>query len=172
MRKRNIFICIFAISLLINVIPLLIFRDKAAVSINSLLPILTIICMSFNGVRAFLYRHIGNYLELDRHRLWTYIYFSEEKDYTYTEEYEREFFWQFCLYWFAVPFYIPCIYFVSGPLGSLLWTACVTFTPQLVYFIYDIANAIKAEKEYQIRKKKQEQELKEQMLREELGHIK
>ena len=169
MKRRKIFICIFAVSLLINVIPLLIFKDKAAITYFSWFPMILMLIESVNGVIAFFLRHKGNYFT-DGYR--SIHIFSEDKDYTFTKEYKDEFFWQFCLYWFAVPFYIPCIFFVSGGWRKFLWTACVFFTPYLVYFIYYISKEIKAEKEYQIRKKKQEQELKEQMLREEMGHIK
>ncbi len=95
--------------------------------------------------------------------------FSEDEDYTFTEKYEKEFFWQFCVYWFAIPFYIPCVFFTSALWMTAIGTICVFFAPQLVYFIYDISNDIKNAKEYRIKEQKRAQELKEQELREELG---
>lgn len=172
MRRRKIFICVFAVSVLINIIPLLIFKDKAAVSHYAWFTIIIMLGISINGVVSFFVRHKVNYLSAASHRRFILTISLDEQDYTYTEEYEKEFFWQFCVYWFAVPFYIPCIFFTSGRWESILWPAFVMLAPQLVYFTYDISKAIKDEKEYKVRKQKQEQELKEQKLREELGHFK
>ena len=167
-KRRKIFICIFAVSLLINVIPLLIFKDKAAISIYSLFAVFVILVVSCIGISVYSQRYEGNYLYYPRPK---YVP-PKDDDHVFTEEYQNEFFWQFCVYWFAIPFYIPCVFFVSEPWGSILWPMCVFFAPYLVYFIYHISKMIRSEKKYQIRKQRHEQELKEQMLREELGRFK
>lgn len=175
MTKRKLFICILSAAVLINIIPLLIFKDKAAVSKDAWFTIIIMAGVSINGVSSFFLRHKGNYLSI-AYRPSILTLFSEDKERTFTEEYEKEFFWQFCVYWFAVPFFLPCIFFDSGKWWNVLWPMCVFLVPQLVYFIYDIiysiSNGKKAKKELQIIKQKQEQELKEQKLREELGHYK
>ena len=171
MKKRKIFICIFSAAVLINVVPLLIFKDKAALSNYWYYQAILMILVSIKGVLAFFLRHKGNCLG-DYRRPVTARFFSEDKDYTFTEEYEKEFFWQFCIYWFAIPFYIPCIFFVSGPWGSILWTMCVFFGPLLVYIIYGISCTLKDVKEYRTIQKNRDQELKEQERREEMGRFK
>ncbi len=171
MKKRKIFLCVVSASVLINVIPLLPFMDRIAVSNYAWFAVILMMGVSLNGVISFFLRRKGNFLPIGA-RTPMSRYFSEDKAHTFTEEYEKEFFWQFCLYWFAIPFYIPCIFFVSGAPECFLLPICVFLVPQLFYFICYILNIIKGNKEYQIKKQKQEQELKEQNLQEELGRFK
>lgn len=166
--KKIIFICFFALSVLINIVPLLIFRDSMVFSEQSIASAGIMILVSANGILSYFLRHKGNFLSLRRRQFGA---FSANKDYTYTKEYNREFFWQFLVYCLAIPFYIPCIFFVSK-WPHLLWTLCVLFAPQVIYIVYGISNTLKDVKEYRLAKQKKEQELKEQMQKEELGRFK
>ena len=170
--KRKIFICVVSVSALLNAIPLLIFMDNAEISIYSLLPIFALLCALIVGIAAYVERYKGNFLYYPRPRR---IRLSEPPKYdarVFTKEYQNEFFWQFCVYWFVIPFYIPCIFFFSENWVCALWLLGLVLAPFLVYFVYHVYVMIKSEKDYKLRKQRREQELKEQMLREELGHFK
>ena len=166
--KKVIFISLFAISVLVNIVPLLIFRDSIMISNLSLFSAVTMILISANGILSYFLRHKGNFLSFGKPRGSA---FSEDKDYTFTKEYSKEFFWQFLIYCLAIPFYIPCIFFVSKRV-HLLWTLCVLLVPQAVFVVYGISNTVKDVKEHQLTLQKREQELKEQMQKEEMGRFK
>ena len=89
---------------------------------------------------------------------------SEEDD-------ERAFFWQAIVFWVAIPFYLPCIFFVTKPI-HMWWTILVSIAPQIIYILYFlIVILIDVKKNIRI-KQKHEQELKEQQKREEMGCFK
>ena len=169
MKKRKIFLCVVSVSVLINVIPLLIFKNKASLSNYSYFSVIIMIMAVIHGVFSFFLRHKRNFLLA---RKYAGSVFSEDKDYTFTEKYEREFFWQFCVFWFAIPFYIPCIFFVSGRFLRFLLPVCVYFIPQLIYIVYGISGTLKNVKEYRALQEKQKQELMEAQRREEMGYFK
>lgn len=167
-NKRKIFICVFAAAVLINIIPLLIFKDKAAITPRSIFPAFFVICLSISGVVSYLTRHKGD--KYRRLHLWMLLLKDEE--YTFTEEYEKSFFVGFCIYWFAIPFYLPFVFFDLGWNGSILWPLCVMFVTLLVSIACEMPNMIKEAKERRTAREKLKVELKEQELREEMGHIK
>ena len=168
MKKRLLFLCFFSFSVLINIIPLLIFKGKAVISNYSYAAIGVITLVSANGILSYFLRHKGNFLSFATPRgdIW-----GSDKDYTFSKEYNREFYWQFVVYFVTSPFYIPCIFFPSNWLHTL-WTLCVLFAPQMVYVVYGILSTLKDVKEYRATQQKREQELKEQQQREEMGRFK
>lgn len=95
----------------------------------------------------------------------------EEKDSTFTEKYEKKFFWMFCIYWFFVPCYIPFIFFISSP-EQLFYVIVLLFAPQVIICAWEIAITLKEAKEFRALEEKQQQEKREQERREEMGHIK
>ncbi len=166
--KKSFIIYAFAISLLINAVPLFIFRDALVFSKQSIVSLVIMILVSINGIACYLLRHKGNFLPLGKPRGDA---LSADKDYTFTKEYKKEFYWQFAVYALSIPFFLPCIFFVSKWEQSL-WTLCVAFVPQFIYIVYGISNTVKEAKEYRELKEKQERELKEQEQKEELGRFK
>lgn len=167
-KKILIFISFFAFSVLINVIPLIVFKDKAAVSEQSYYSIIIMILVSIYGISAYFLRHEGIYLMFQKYR---FPVSDDDIEYTYTTEYMNNFYLMFLIYWLAVPFYIPCIFFVSK-WEHTLWTICVLLTPQIIYLILGIFDTLKNIKEYQLKQQQLAQELKEQQAREEMGHFK
>ena len=170
MKKRKkivIFISLFAFSVLINVIPLIVFKDKAAVSEPSYAPITIMIASIIYGIDVYRLRYKGvMYLQ----RLWIDDYFSDDKDYTFTDKYMNDFYWMSLIYWFTIPFYIPCIFFISE-WKHVLWAFCVYFASRIIYLIWGIFDLLKDVKEYRLEQQKQAQELKEQQAREEMGRF-
>ena len=170
MKKRIVFICFFLFSLVINIIPLFVFKDKVAFSALSIFSALAMIGIVMNGIQSYLLRHKANYISFCTIRGITTMY-GPDREITFTEEYSREFYWQFVLYWFAVPFYIPCIFF-GTELVHFLWTVCVVFVPQTAYLINDIVKDLRKQKEIRRENKIRKQELEEQRKREELRYFK
>ena len=167
MRKRLLFLLFMSISVLINSIFMLIFKDCISFSESSAFSALIMIFASANGLLSYFLRHKKNYLSFGTPRGGA---FGPDLEFTFTEQYNREFFWQFSVYWFAIPFYVPCIFFATKPIHSL-WTLVVLAVPQIVYIGYGIVNTLKDVNEYKSRKQKRDQELKEQQQREELGRF-
>lgn len=168
MKKRLIFLLCFSVSLLMNIIPLFVFKERIAFCKYSYYSFIAMILIIANGIMSYFLRHKKNYLQFGTSRIGV---FGPDRDFTFTEEYSRKFFWQFTVYWFSIPFYIPCMFFGTKPVHSL-WTVGVIFAPQIIFIIYSIISALKDVKENRSTKQKQEQELKEQQQREELGHFK
>lgn len=167
MKKRIIFICFFTVSVLINIIPLLVFKEKAAFNNYSLYPLVFMILMSLHGLFdcSKLFR-IG-FRRKPRFFPGMSRLFGKSSE----EEDEQAFFWQSLVYWVAIPFYLPCIFF-GTKFEHLPWTLLVFFAPQIIYISYFlIVILIDAKKDKRI-KQKHEQELKEQERREEMGHFK
>ena len=92
MKKRKkilIFISLFAFSVLINVIPLIVFKDKAAISESSYAPITIMIASIIYGIDVYRLRYKG---VMYSQRLWIDYYFSDDKDYTFTDKYMNDFY--------------------------------------------------------------------------------
>lgn len=166
-KKILIFISLFAFSVLINVIPLFVFRDKAAVSKSSYAPITIMIASIIYGIDVYRLRHKG---VMYSQRLWIDYYFSDDKDYTFTDKYMNDFYWMSLIYWFTIPFYIPCIFFISE-WWHVVWAFCVYLVPHIIYLIWGIFDMSKDVKEYRLKQQKLAQELKEQQAREEMGRF-
>ena len=170
MKKRIVVICFFLLSLVINIIPLFVFKDKVTFSVLSIYPVAFMIAMSAYGIWCYFFRHKKNYLSFGSTREHE-IMFGPDREVTFTKEYIRKFYWQFIVYWVAIPFYIPCIFF-STEVIHLLWILGVLFVPQVVYLadiIVGLPNHLKQNRDY---REKRKQELEEQKKREELGYFK
>ena len=169
-KKTIVFFSFFLLSLLINIIPVFIFRDKAHFSHISIYAVEAMFVVSTGGIWCYFVRHKENYLSFSTIRKYSIIY-GPDREITFTKEFKRRFYWQFVVYWSAIPFYIPCIFFSTKLIHSL-WTVGVVFAPQIIYFTY---YTVKLKEEFRKRREarlKLKQELEEQKKREELGYYK
>ena len=149
-----------------NIIPLFVFKEKAAFNNHSYLPLIIMIIMSIVGVYEYSDRSGDSPIITKYHFIpGMSRLFGESSE----EEDERAFFWQFTVYYAAIPFYIPCIFFCTN-IQSKLWTLLVSIAPLIIYISYFlIVILIDAKKDKRI-KQKHKQELKEQERCEELGY--
>ena len=168
MKKRIVVICFFLFSLVINIIPLFVFKDKVGFSNASYYPLIVMVALSAHGLLCYFCRHKGNYLLYVRSPWGA---FGSDQEYTFEKEYNQEFYWQFIVYCFVIPFYIPCIFF-STELVHLLWTMCVFIVLPIIYFTNDMVKDLRERKKTRREKQKREQELEDQRKREELGYFK
>ena len=168
MRRKVVFSVILAGVSIANIIPLFLFREHAGVSVYSFPALMLMILVAINGMFSYFFRHKRNYLIFGKSRGGV---FSREKEETYTKNYKDEFFWMFLVYCSAIPFYLPCIFFVSEWIHTL-WTLGVLSIPQLCFFVSEILKTLKEVKNNRIEKRKRDQELKMQQQREEMGYFK
>lgn len=152
--------------LLINAVPVLALPDRAALTNFSLFPGIVAVLMIIYGLCALIDKHKGNYFLLsDPHgRSMSY-----NKSYTYKEEYEREFRLSLLIYFGAIPFYIPLIFFTRGYPAVTFGTFAVMLIPQGLLAIPVIRKAIQDSKERKQILAERERERIEQERREELG---
>ena len=149
-----------------NIIPLFVFKEKAAFKNYSLYPLIIMIGMIMIGLfNCSKISWVGFRRIPDLIPGMSRLFAKSSED-----ENERALFWQAIVFWIAIPFYIPCIFFCTN-IQSKMWTLLVFIAPQIIYILYFfiIAVLIDAKKDKRI-KKKHEQELKEQERCEELGY--
>ncbi len=165
MSRRKIFKICVAISLIISIIPIVVFKSSVKLSIYSIFTAAILICVSVHGVICYYCRNKGNYLR----RSIGHLYFMNTKnEANFTEEYRKSFFREFLIYWIAVPFYIPCILLCHSPILLSLPTA-IFLTVRLIYAVTDITRTVKNANEYRINSENERKELSEQQKREEMG---
>ncbi len=166
MRKPTIAILLLILTLL-NIIPLFIFKDFVAFSGYSWIPLVLMLVVIFNGILALICKHKGNFFVIRRYN----NPFSNDKDYTFTPEYEKKFTVSLAIYFAAVPFYIPVIFFIKNWPQAIL--ALLLFAlPQIIFVIQGMIETVKDVKADKIKKYQQKQELREQQRREEMGQWK
>ncbi len=169
MKKNFIFCFAFAVTALINILPVVIFKEKAAISQYSYVSVIIMVIASVDAILCYIFRHKGNFLPFYRNSHG--VIFSYNKAYTFTEEYAKKFYWQFLVFCLSIPFYIPCILFASKDI-HMLWGLFVFSVPQIVYITYGARGIVKKFKGIQSDKRRQEQERIEQERREEMGRSK
>jgi hypothetical protein len=171
MKKRlkysHIFYITFALFIL-NIIPLIIFQNQIQISTNSIATIALAGIVILQGVLAYSFKHKGNFLMINRYR---HTGFSEDKDYTFTDEYEREFRWMLLIYCLPIPFYLPVIFFATS-WKHTIWALILYIAPQVIYVIHGIYQTVQMVKETKRREAQLQKEREEQEKREELGYWK
>lgn len=165
--KYSLIITIVAILLILNVQPVIIFWERASFSKYSFMPAFIMACIVTIGIFACVLRHKGNFLMFGGSR----SVFRDDKDYTFTDEYDRRFRWMLLVYFAAVPFYIPLIFFTKSDV-DLLWMLPVIFVPQAVFIAHGIYETLQDVEEEKRRQEQFEKERAEQEKREELGRWK
>ena len=156
---------ILALLFLVNICPVLILQDRVELNNFSLIPAAVAVLVLLNGLGALLFKHVDNYFNFGTPRRGL---FTAPKEYTYTEEYEREFRWMMLVYFAAVPFYIPCICF-SSDYAETAWTLVPLAGPQLVFMLHGMYETVQHVKTAKAEAEQRERELREQEQREELG---
>ena len=167
LKYSHIFYITLAL-LILNIIPLIIFRSQIQISTISIVMIALAGIIILNGVFACSLKHKGNFLVIGQYR---HAAFSEDKDYTFTDEYEREFRWMLLVYCMAIPFYLPVICFAAN-WEQTLWALALFLAPQLIYVIHGIYQTVQVVKETKRREAQLQKEREEQEKREELGYWK
>ena len=167
LKYSHIFYITLAI-LIINLIPVIYFRKSFVLSQYALPPIIVMSLVIVNGILSCVFKHKGNFLIIRKHHSFI---FSSDKDYTFAEEYERNFRRMLLVYCTAIPFYLPVAFFASN-WSQTLWTLLVLLVPQAIFIIHNIYETIHDVKKEKILQERLRKEKIEQERREELGHWK
>ena len=166
--KYPVIICFTLIVFIINIISVFVFGEIVKISVYSVAPTVVMALAVINGVFACVFKHKGNFLMI---RKYHSNVFSADKNYTFTDEYEKNFRWMLFVYLVAIPFYIPIIFFASS-WRETLWTLAVFFFPQATYIAHGVYQTIQDVKESNRKQAQLKKERTEQERREELGHWK
>jgi hypothetical protein len=161
---KIIFLSSFIISLLANTLPLFIFRARIRISICTLAGGVILLFMSLFGLYACISKEDG-YFFLSKygnvgHRFWRYN--------RPTSSYMEAFWIKAAIYFFAVPFHLPIMFFSTKEIHSL-WSFLLLLIPQFVLIGMNVRKDLHKAKEKKALKKEQDKERIEQERREELG---
>ncbi len=166
MNKKMIAFLLLAIVLL-NAALCLVFRDTATVTAYSFPAAAVMLLVTLNGISACICKHKGNFFVLSRYN----NPFVSDRAYTFTPEYEREFSLSFFIYFAAIPFYLPLIFFTTT-WPQTLWVLLVLAVPQIIFAVQGAIETIKNAKADRQKKQQLHQELLAQKQREEMGRWK
>lgn len=167
MLKYRVIIPVLSILLLVNIVPIFIFSEQAKITMYSYYSINIMAVVILNGICACIYKHCGNYFIISKQS----FLFRSTQSYTFTDAYEKEFRWMLLVYFAAIPFYIPVIFFARNT-PHLLWSVLIFALPQAIYFFHCIFEISKDVKEEKMQRAKRQKEREEQEKREELGYWK
>ena len=163
MKKRLILIVSTTISVLINTVPYLLLRREITFSKHSFFSSLVLIVMLVQICQAYFaykYRHKENLLLNQRSHLK--LLFPDRR-YKYNE---YEFYWQFFVFCISIPIYIPFILFSTE---FSLWPFLIPFVPFAIFVVNEYVKMFKCIKKNKSKCKMEEEELREQEKREEMG---
>ncbi len=166
-KSVMLYTLLYSLLTLLNFVPLIIFKDSAKISVYSIPSVLVLIAVSITAVISYFLRHQDNYLVYRRHR----SIFSGERDYTYSEEYERRFRLMLVIYCIPIPFYLPVIFFARSYMHSL-WSLLLYAIPQIAFMVMEICDTVKDVKDAKMKRLDEKRERREQEMREELGRWK
>lgn len=164
--NKKFFWCVLIISLLINVLPIVIFREKAGITGSSFIAIIFLVLVLINGFAACAGKdaRIFAFSRYSRtSRFWRYN--------RPTKADMKEFWMAATIYFFVIPFYLPIIFF-STSIADSAWCLLLLLIPNFTYIgieIYKMSRKAKTEK---LRQEQLEKERLEQEKREELGRWK
>lgn len=165
--KKRIIAILLLVSVLLNVAICLVFQDVAAVTAYSLPAAAVMLLVALNGISACIFKHKGNFFVLSRYN----NPFVRDRAYTFTPEYEKEFSLSFFIYFAAIPFYLPLIFFTAN-WPQTLWVLVVLAIPQIIFAIQGAIETINNAKADKQKKQQLHQELLAQKQREEMGRWK
>lgn len=163
----------FVALLLLNILSVVIFREYAGITKYSIPAIALMIFAILYGLAACVFKRTGNFLRYNYRFLKYFIFkfFDQEKEYTFTVDYEERFYKMLAIYFIVIPFYIPCIFF-SRNVSTMPIAIIVFLVPQIVFICLDIADRMRSVKYRKQEERRQDEERKEQERREEMGYWK
>lgn len=170
-NKKIWYVVLSVAAVILNALPMIIFRDDLAITKYSSISIAFAICSVVYAVIAFILRGKGN-LFTAGHRFWRFVdyLFAETKSYTKTEDYKKEFALSAFIYCVTIPTYITFSFFANGFFSALLqalsWTIIRQIAIILIVMVPPIIKRIKEKKQQRI---KDEAGRKEQERRESMG---
>ena len=163
-RKKLGIVLLFVFLILINVIPVFVFREKIQITPYSWVAVLFLLIVVIRAVDAYVFKTKRKYLGS----------FGPKGSLTTSlpeSEYTKDFYRMLIIYCAAIPFYIPAICF-SKESWHLFLTFLIYGIPQLIFFLIDVQKIRYDKKVYRQKQSRHEKEREEQERREEFGRWK
>ncbi len=172
LKKSNLlFVFLFIVILIASILPVIISKD-AAITEYSFISIAFAVCSVIHATLAFAFKNKGNLFIKGKYwfyRLLDYS-FSEDKTYTKSEDYKKEFALSAFIFCATIPPYISFAFFANGFYSELLkviwWTILRGLAIILVVLVPPVIKNIQAKKQQRL---KDEAEMKKQESRESMG---
>ncbi len=170
-NRKVIYIILSIAVLLVSVMPV-VFSKDASLTSYSAISIAFAVCSVIYAFIAFAFKNKGNLFVVGKY--WFYrvlsLSFSENKAYTETEDYKKEFELSAFIFCVSIPIYISFAFFANGFYSALLKALRLTIFRQvaiiLIVLVPPIVKSIKAKKQQRL---KDEADRKEQERRESMG---
>ena len=169
-NRRLVFIILSIMILIVSILPVIISKN-VAITKYSFISITFTLCSVIYAVIAFILKEKGN-LFTAGHRFWRVVdyLFSQNKPYTETEDYKKEFELSAFVFCATIPPYISFSFFANGFYSELLKVVLWTILRELIIIVVIILpNNIKLIKERKRLAAEHEADKKEQERRESMG---
>ena len=169
-KYRSINVIVFCTIIIVSILPMLIFMKSLQITKYSFAAVGLLVSHLLYGLLAYIYQNKGNFLKFSTYfiRRLDILLFRENKEYTFTAEYERNFNRMLITYYSVIPMYLPCIFLTSTP-AQMPIALIVFMIPQVVFIVKEYQEKIAYIKEIQRKKQLMEEELREQEKRESMG---
>ena len=162
-RYRNINMIVIVAILVVSVLPMLLFMNRLQVTKYSIPAICFLAVHLVYGLIAYIFQNKGNFLRFSMYFICNidfFLFCKEDKEYTFTKEYEKEFDQMLATYYSVVPMYAPCIFLSSAP--TVMFVPLIVFAlPQVLFIIKEARKKTSYVKE-RIRMEKQKRDVIEQ----------
>jgi len=144
-KYRNIFIASMMASLLLSMLPIVIFYDSAALSYYSWLPIAFFLGSIVWAIIAYRLRDRGNLFFYRKGRLSTALMytFTGEKSYAERAKYKSDIKICALIYCLAIPVYIPIAFFVTDLYSAIIMTLSCVIIDNVAIIVYMIISNMK-----------------------------
>ncbi len=173
--KKCLYVVLSVVVLILNALPMIIFRDDVAITKYSIVSIAFSVFSVVYAVIAFILKDKGNLFVAGKHWLYRAISMSFSKNESKAEDeaYKKEFELSAFIFCVTIPTYITFAFFANGFYSALSqalgWTIVRLMAMLVVVIVPPIVKEMKAKKQQRI---KDEADRKEQERRESMGEWK
>ena len=171
-NRKIIYFVLFIAVLIVNVLPIIIFWEHAAITKYSIPAIAFAFCSSVYAIIAFLNKEQSNLFVLGKNKLFIAFLrsLSDDNPDTDSDEYKKEFALSAFIFCASIPFYIPLAFFAKSFYTALSSVLSVTiFRILFTLVLVLIPPVIKNAQEKKQGRIKDEADRKEQERRESMG---
>ena len=166
MKIKRVIICaVIVFIMLLGVIPLLIFREKANITAYSIPAIVVLVGVTINGLLALASKDKHAFSFFDRCHSHYYKYNRP------TTVQLKEFYLYALIYFAPIPLYIPIVFFATSYVQSL-WCLLLLLIPEFTFIFLEMRLHFLERKQEKQKEQRELEEKKEQERREELGRWK
>ena len=170
-KQRTLFITVIAISLLLSILPVIVFRHSAAITVYSIPAIVFFVSSVVFAAVAFSFRERGNLFAYPSKLFYILLVaISGDREYTSKLEYKKEFSITALIFCASIPFYIPIAFFTNGFYSSIMRPLEVSIAREIAIILLGlIPPIIKNISDKNQQRIKDEADRKEQERRESMG---